>query len=64
MVNSLSVERAGVEKAIGALASKNRQALMNLLFENKRLNSNTLMERLGFERFCLQVSEKVSGAPY
>ncbi|WXG41569.1 MAG: winged helix-turn-helix domain-containing protein [Candidatus Freyarchaeum deiterrae] len=46
----MSVERAGVEKAIGALASKNRQALMNLLFENKRLNSNTLMERLGFER--------------
>nr|MDO8080022.1 ArsR family transcriptional regulator [Candidatus Freyarchaeota archaeon] len=46
----MDVERAGAELAIGVLASKNRQALMNLLFENKRLNFDSLMERLGFER--------------
>lgn len=37
------------ELAVEVLASKNRQALMNLLFENKKLNFESLMQRLGFD---------------
>jgi predicted transcriptional regulator len=35
--------------AIGILASKNRQALMNILFENKKMKFDSLMNKLGFE---------------
>ncbi len=39
-----------VKMAIEALASRNRQALMYLLFENKKLSFESLMGQLGFER--------------
>lgn len=46
----MGVESVGVERAVEVLASRNRQALMSLLFENKRLNFDSLMLRLGFGR--------------
>ncbi|MEM3593956.1 MAG: ArsR family transcriptional regulator [Candidatus Jordarchaeaceae archaeon] len=46
----MDIKPAGVERAVEVLASKNRQALLSLLFENKRLNFDSLMERLGFGR--------------
>ncbi|MFB0562756.1 MAG: winged helix-turn-helix domain-containing protein [Candidatus Lokiarchaeia archaeon] len=38
------------EMSVEVLASKNRQALMNILFEDKRMDFDSLMEKLGFER--------------
>ncbi|MGQ9722392.1 MAG: winged helix-turn-helix domain-containing protein [Candidatus Jordarchaeum sp.] len=38
------------EKTIEVLASKNRRALINLLFENKRLRFDSVILMLGFER--------------
>lgn len=46
----MGVELVNVERAVEVLASKNRQALMSLLFEYKRLNFDSLMMRLGFRR--------------